>query len=194
MQVIRDYLLQDVVDTTPAVIRSLNPGVWASDDDVPVYMYTSLCTLWTGVSGDVVSFGLLISANSGRGDVTTSTISISPLIQESMEATEGPEHIDYIGGENTKIFITFLLPRSVPEGKWGKIQNAELRIRLLLDANIRGACRKPVSIPISGDTSIDPEGGFLLTWQAFANDPNESYLVAEYQASYIRAFGRAVIP
>lgn len=191
--VIRNYLLRDVVDTTAAAIFALNPGRWDSEADIPVYMYTSLCTLWTGSSGDVVNYERLISAQSGRGDVTPNTITIAPIICESVDNYEGPERLDALGGETAKIFITFQQSRAVPEADWEKIQNSELRVRLLLDANLRGQSRKPQSVPVVGDKSID-EGDFLCIWSAYANDPDESFLSAEYNISYIRTFARAVIP
>ena len=191
--VIREYLLTDVVDTTPAAIRALNPGVWDTDGDVPVYMYTSLCTLWTGSSGDVVNYDRLVSAQSGRGTVTADSITISPIICESVDSSEGPEYMDELGAENARIFITYQQNRLVPDADWGRIESAELRTRLLLDANLRGQSRKPQSLPVVGDTSIFP-GNFLCIWAAYANDPDESYLTSEYNISYIRSFGRASIP
>lgn len=190
--VIRAYLLQDTVDSTASAIRALNPGAWYTDGDVPRYMYTSLCTLWTGSSGNTALFDKLVVANSGAGKVRTKTIAINPIISES-EDSQGLAQMDALGAENAKVLIAFQLPKAPTDKEFGMIDDCEARVRMLIDANLRPRSGRSQSLPIPDDAGLE-QSIFLCSWCAFANDPNEADLVSEYTITYIRSFGRSIIP
>lgn len=197
--VIREYLLLDVVDRTASSVMVLNPGMWASEAEVPVYLYKSLCTLWTGASGDVVNYDRMIVAKSGEGkNLSENCIWISPYICDNSESSdEIPWLSDVQGGESARIFIGLSYKKGTkvtPELE-DRTQNSELRIRLLLDQNLRSTCQKPQDLPIAPGGSINSSYGlFRMSWKGYDSDPSAIEIVAEYHAAYVREFARAVIP
>ena len=64
---IKNYLMRDTVDSTALAVFNANPGGWASSAQVPAYLYTSLCTLWTGASGNIAAFNKALVVNNGQG-------------------------------------------------------------------------------------------------------------------------------
>ena len=198
--IIRSYILKDVVDSTPATIYVLNASGWPSVSDVPTYMYQSLCTIWTGASGDIADFRRGVVANSGQGKLSFDCIELSAYICESSNA-DGQEgefiRDDAPGAEDAILRITFKTKTNPAPARFDAIQNAELRVRMLLDANLRQKSGKPPSIPIDNtdDKSIDPSYGlFMLSWLGFETEPSSSQLVSYYAISYIRDFGAGIIP
>lgn len=202
--VIRAYLLRDVVDSTPEAVMTLNASSWPSLESIPPYMYTSLCTLWTGSSGNITQFNKSIVAESGQGkDRSESQISITAWLCESAysqdEYQEGSfMHSDYLGAENALIRIGLKTKLSPTAPIWDKIEMAEARIRLLLDGKLRGQSGFPPNIPIaaSADHSIDSSDPqvFLCQWLGGETEPDSSQWVVNYAVSYVRDFGKAVIP
>lgn len=202
--VIRAYLLRDVVDSTPEAVMTLNASSWPSLDDIPPYMYTSLCTLWTGSSGNIADYEVAIVANSGQGaDPASNEISISAWLCESAyiqdQSQEGSfMHSDYLGAENALVRIGLKTEVSPTEEIWDRIEMAEARIRLLLDGKLRGQSGFPPNIPIvaSADHSIDSTDPqvFLCQWLGGETEPSSSQWVINYAVSYVRDFGKAIIP
>jgi len=196
--IIRSYLLRDVVDSTPQAIMALNPLVYTSSSEVPRHMYLSLCTLWTGVSGNVSAFNDQVVATSGTAsNEAENTISISAFLRESVDDPDGVMADDLIGAENAIVKILFQTSKSLTPDEYSRTQDAELRVRLLLDANLRGKCNKPMHVPINNtdDLSIDKSyETFLCTWQQYLEDQNAIELVSIFTISYVRSFGKAIIP
>ena len=203
--IIRNYLLRDTVDSTAEAIYLLNASGWASPADVPVYLYTSLCTLWTGASSGssrIANYTKALVAQSGEGKKPPNNcITISPLICESTiaGASEGGDMImdDAIGGEDAQVAIIFQVSQAPPTAIQDRAQNAELRTRLLLDCNLRPLSGGSISIPIDNtdELSIDASAElFLLSWQGYGTDPSAQAIISTYSCSYVRDFGRAIIP
>lgn len=202
--VIRAYLLRDVVDSTPEAVMTLNASSWPSLDDIPPYMYTSLCTLWTGSSGNIADYEVSIVANSGQGaDPSSNEISISAWLCESAYVQDQYQegsfmHSDFLGAENALVRIGLKTEVSPTEEVWDRIKMAEARIRLLLDGKLRGQSGFPPNIPItaSADHSIDATDPqvFLCQWLGGETEPNSSQWVINYAVSYVRDFGKAILP
>lgn len=198
--IIRSYLLKDVVDSTQNAIYILNASGWASPADVPIHMYKSLCTIWTGASGDTVNFSKRVVANSGQGKEANECISLSAFICESANA--GGQEGDFLrgdtaGGEDAILKITFKTKPTPQTTRFNSIQDAELRVRMLLDVNLRQKSGRPPSIPIDNtdDKSIDNSYElFMLTWLGYETEPSSIQLVAYYALSYVRDFGVGLIP
>lgn len=199
--IIKSYLLRDTVDSTAEAIYLLNASGWASPADVPIYLYTSLCTLWTGSSGNVAALDKAIVSQSGQGtQKSRNVISISPLICESVDAGNPEGKLisdDAQGAENALIRILFQTQQAPPESKFSLAQNAELRVRLLLDCNLRSLSGGGTSIPIDNthDKSIDSSyETFILNWLGYETDPSAVEVLTNYACSYVRCFGKAIIP
>lgn len=202
--IIRSYLLQDTVDHTAQQIFNLNPGGWTDVSKVPIHLYTSLCTLWTGASGGVnriANYNKSIVARSGQGlDTANNSIIIQSYICESSNATGEEGDLvqdDAIGAENALVRIMFKTQASPPPAIAQRTKDSELRVRLLLDCNLRRLGSKPNSIPIDNtdDRSIDDSYTlFLLNWLGDSNDQNSIEMVANYACSYVRCFGNTIIP
>lgn len=198
--IIRNYLLLDTLDTTASAINTLNGNGWGSASSVPYYMYTSLCTIWTGASGSVDAFEKAIVATSSEGKMPNqNAITISPYICESADYSsnnEGPALSDGVGAENAIVKILFKTT-ATPTRNFDRAQNAELRVRLLLDAKLRAESGKSSSIPIdnSNDLSIDETyNTFLCSWLGYEVEPAASQMVSIYAVTYYRSFGAAIIP
>ena len=201
--IIKAYLLTDTVDTTAQNIANLNPLVFPSSAYVPRYMYTSLCTLWTGVSGNVGALANDILAISGAGLSTSrNVISISTTIHESSDLDEEDMYIsDFTGAESG--LLTILISTSKSPTDINLTQDTELRIRWLIDSNLRALRGVGQNIPIynlptnnlSGDTSILAANSvFGCKWLRYEADQNAQELASEYAITYQRAFGKGVGP
>ncbi len=199
--VIAQYLLTDVVDHTAAEIRALNPGVWTSDGDVPVYLYTSLCTLWTGSSGNVSALRKSLIYKSGQGqnksadNIVIDGVSSESAFNPDSRENEGPAYSDEYGAENISLSILFQTT-ATPTQNLTKNYNADLRVRLLLDAKFRGLCGVSQSVPIlpDADKSIDRDHEFLGLWEGFLTNQAANQLVSVYTFSFVRSYARAIIP
>lgn len=189
----------DTIDSTASAINALNNNAYGSNSKVPFYMYTSLCTIWTGASGNVAALDKSIIVSSGEGkDTATNAITIAPYICESdSQENEGGLQSDDVGAEAALVRL-FLKTKPTPiPSEFNRIQNAELRIRLLLDTLIRSRYGYSSSIPINntGDLSIDDTYDlFMCQWLGYETEPSASQLVVNYAISYYRSFGKAILP
>lgn len=189
----------DTIDSTASAINALNGNAYGSPSKVPLYMYTSLCTIWTGASGNVAALDKAIVVSSGEGkDPATNAITIAPYICESdSNENEGGLENDDTGAEAALVKIFLKTSPTPTSSVFNRIQNAELRIRLLLDTIIRSKYGYSSSIPINntGDLSIDDTADlFMCQWLGYETEPSASQLAVNYALSYYRSFGKAILP
>lgn len=193
---IRQFLLLDVTDTTPANVMSLNPGMFAAEGEVPLYLYTSLSTMLTGASGNSSELGRRIVARAGEHKtVFDGYIGIRPAYADSTMAPFQAIRPDHAGAESAMVEIFFTQGKNSMD--FGALYNWELRVRMLLDHSIRSTIlQKSPNLPINaGSTSIDNDVmGVYCKWVKVSPTPNQIEISSCFRADYIRAFGRTVVP
>lgn len=189
-QTIRNLLISDKTDRTAADVRTANPNVFASDDDVPVHLYQSLKTIMFSTASDP-QFEARVVYSYGRGATSSDAdIQIIPMEMESITGSGIMEQIlsDVPGAETAHVLIYLRLPIPVESASFNKIRSAELRIRYLLDYNLRRA-HGLSDLDTSGDNTLF-NTYFKSFWKRVLNPPNEAALAVEYIVQYQRAFGK----
>lgn len=203
--VIKAYLVKDIVDSDPQAIFLANQNTayaWSSSADVPAYMYQSLSTIWTGAPGASSTLEDQIVAVSGEGLMGSNNyITISCFLYESADAESDDVRADIPGAENalTRIVIQ---PGDIYPLNSSRAQDAELRIRHLLDCNLRALGKLPNgrraggSLPVtqSADLSIRDNEIYICRWLRYESDPSTQEIVADYIITYTRAVGITTIP
>lgn len=191
---IQYYLCQDVVDGSAASVSAANPTIWATAADVPDYAYKSLGTIWTGAP--TTSSNLENRIVYQFGSVTNNTIEIALFTQPVDSVLFDRVKDNEIGAEETNLVIRLSKPQGRPGidtlANFNTVQQAELRIRYLLDLNWR-SLRKgtPPQIPSTGDKSINPSYGINITWDGYISPPNAVECQFRYRVFYIRAVPRS---
>lgn len=203
--IIKAYLVKDIVDSDPQAVFLANQNTayaWASSSDVPAYMYQSLSTIWTGAPGASATLEDQIVAVSGDGLMGNANyITISFFLYESANAGNDEVEADIPGAENALARILIQPGDQFPIDS-SRAQNAELRIRHLLDCNLRSLGKKPngkragESLPVtqSADLSIRDDEIYICRWLRYESDPSTQEIVADYVVTYTRAVGITTIP
>ena len=189
---IQYYLAQDVIDGSASTVSTNNPTLWPTASDVPDYAFESLGTIWLGapsLSSDlynkiVYAFGSNTNTTGNSGEITLYTQPIESVLFDRVKDNT-------IGAEETNLIIRLFKvqrPNSSTTAPLETMQNAELRLRYLLDGNWR-RLRKgvPPQIPSTGDKSINPNVGVYLTWEGFITPPTATEIQVRYKAYYVRS-------
>lgn len=128
----------DVTDFTAADVRTANPNMFDTDNDVPVHTYQSLKTLFVGNLVSTDEYRKKIVAKYGLSETTPdSSIEIVYLPEESVLAREGFQ-MDTPGAEFSKIMVMLRLKRTMAAADKDKLENCWLRIKHIMDKDIRG--------------------------------------------------------
>lgn len=188
-QAIRYYLSQDVTDGSAATVAANNPTLWASSAVVPDYAYKSLGTIWLGAPTLSSTLGNKIVYRFGSNDTDVADISLftQPIDSALFDRVKDNE----IAAEETNLVVRLTIPqdsRLSTINNFLILQNAELRIRYLLDTNWRRKRRgTPPIVPSLGDPSLDPTYGIYVTFDGYIVPPNAEQIQVRYRVYYHRA-------
>lgn len=197
------FLLTDNVDITPAQSMALNPGMFGSINDVPLWAYTSLSTMLAGPSASTDAFSARISYRSGdRSSKASGYIQLIPAIRESVEQFNSFLE-DTPGAEYSEIGIYFHLPEDrITQADYDKIKQMELRIRGLVDWSLRPKHVKDLSsdprrcgppIPALDPSGLDTDFGMFCKWLGIKSfDTHE--LMSIYRIEYRRKIPVLLLP
>lgn len=181
--IIKTTLVADYTDTTASAISAAYPLLYPTASSVPTYAYTSLATLLGVASGGLP---LVIIAALGQGDTpaTAAVIIEGSFMCEATLDRDGVES-DHPGAEYAEIGI---LVRNVRYAtSINLVKNVTLRIRYLIDYNLRQWRGSPGDLTISGDNSISPDEYFKVFWQK-SQLVSASEWATTYKCSYSRSF------
>lgn len=180
---IADVLRSDLTSGTASSWVAAYPNTFsAGASSVPIWMYQSLRDIWaTGVSGgitDQVWQEEYIVSRFGLGESRPKTIDIAAIrTLDQADFPNGFPQSNSIAAEATEIRIYLKYPDAVPESAAEMLFNAEMRIRRLIDYNMRvntfGNRMFPMpSPPFTGDTKV--------YWQGFASNDIKSTQIIYY--------------
>lgn len=127
------YNLLDNIDSTAQEAYLANTSCYSSSADVPVWIYTSLATLLGCPSANIGSF---VIADLGEAKTPTNPCIIIETgdIIEGVDVSDGLRS-DMVGQDET--YIKILVNNVKTNKNFYLVKNTLMRIRYLLDANIR---------------------------------------------------------
>lgn len=187
----------DVTDFTAADVRNYNPNIFPTDADVPIHTYTSLKTLFVGTIVPVGDYRKLIVAKYGLSETNPdNSIEIVYLPEESVLAREGFQ-MDKPGAEFSKIMVLLRLKRNIAQADRDKLENCWLRIRHILDKDIRGirvdysnGQRLSPSIPKAvvqaADKTINYQLPYFVQFSGFVHTEHALEVGLIYDCNYVR--------
>lgn len=196
-QVIAAYLRMDYdTSASAASVRALNGSKYATDADVPVWMYQPLTSL-LGVSSGSGATGLdrrIVDTFGADEDVVPAHIKI---LEKPMPSDMGNFFLsNEDGAQVAEIQIAFFQPKVVSDVYL--LPKLERRVRLLLDANSRSLCRKTQNLPDSAVAATNFLTGYtynpICKFIGYMGEPNVHEMVVNYQVEYVESFGRASLP
>lgn len=194
-KVIASLLKSDIVDRTAQDVINANlPGTFVNGvSSVPMYLYSSLKTIWTSASGSVSSYQNLIVPNLGTGQSSPvgSIVIVAEQLNESVLVRKSVRN-DQPGAEVCPISILLYKPRA-SSLSINPIQDAGLRIRYLIDNSLRGLRGQSGNLPdyyVAQSTSLDVRYPFLCFYERNGEPVLSSEATLVYRADYIRMFSR----
>lgn len=154
--IIKAFLEQDIISISPETVSMNNSTFWPASSDVPDYAYKCLKDIYVGASASTSEYNSRIVADFGqakesaKGDIT---IFCSP--RESVLGGSSGDIIfsDEFGAESCNVQIVFTRPQNATNRSI--MENAELRVRYLLDYYWRQKRRVSPVIPNTTNNSID---------------------------------------
>lgn len=188
-KVVRYNIINDYTDKTASDVRTANPGLFATDADVPEYLYKSLKTLWLGSSAASSEFAARVSPYLGGGD-SDSRGSITVVQISTIESSQSQESImqdDQIGAENAEILITMRIPRVAQTTDL--LDNVCQRLKYILDMNYRYVRGLPSDLSIGGDNTIADQYYKCLFYD-YGQEQRTGECTILFKVAYVRKFGR----
>lgn len=190
------YLGQDIVSRTAADVRAANTGIFATDADVPVYLYTCLMDLFGYADQSALQDHIVARAGSNLA-MSDSGIDIAVQMQESaISELPGTLKLDSLGAECAIVKILCRTHDPVEDDKIDLLENVDFRIRYIVSGLIRQYTKgswpfnllgQPSNlIPVS--KSIDPTVGVSLQWLKLGDVENALERLSIYAATYARFF------
>ena len=180
---IADVLRNDIISGTASSWVAAYPTTFnAGASSVPIWMYQSLKDIWAvGVAGGITTTQWqeeYIVSRFGLGESLPKTIDVAAI--RTLDQADFPKNFpqsNSIAAEATDVRIYLKYPDAVPEVASEMLFNAEMRIRRLVDYNMRvntfGNRMFPMpSPPFTGDTKI--------YWQGFASNDIKSTQIIYY--------------
>lgn len=194
-KIIADFLRQDFTDSTALTVYNnpANAGLFSSPSDVPVYLYQSLKTIFSGVSSVLSDYQKQIVTFYGRGATNAKgDIAVIALQSESAFGSGPGFHSDEPGAEKAKVGIYLRLQTPIQSADYERIRNAELRIRFIIDSTINSVVRQDSdNLPVSPGIDLTIfDNYFKCFWEGFDAPPNESELLTMYRVEYVRVFAQ----
>lgn len=179
---LKAYLATDVVDSTATIVYNANTDLFSSPSAVPDYCYTSLSTLMGVASADLPT--RIIPAYGE--DVTPSSLSIIFQPDVTGDSVNYPTEIrsDYQGAEYENLCILVRAPGSYKNASL--IRSIQLRIRFLIDQNLRQYRNLPPGIAITEDDSVLDQ--YLRCFWKRSGTLFAVEQVSYYSLNFIRAF------
>lgn len=177
---IADVLRGDVISGTASSWVAAYPTTFsAGASSVPLWMYTCLKDIWaTGVTGGITTTDWqneYVVSRFGLGESRPKTIDVTAVRTiDQADWPNGFPQSNSIAAEATEIHIYLKYPDAVPESAAEMLFHAEMRIRRLIDYNMRvntfGNRMFPMpSPPFTGDSKV--------YWQGFiSNDIKSTFI------------------
>jgi hypothetical protein len=181
--IIKAYLSLDVTSVSACSVWLRNQDIWATSSAVPEYAYKSLKDIWVGTTAASSELANRIVCRFGEGltaGVGEISLYVSPI--ESAHS-ELPIQSNTAGAETSFLDIVFRQPPD--QGKVKRNENAELRVRYLLDKLWRSTRRTYPYLSASGDTSIVDD--VILIWDRYMGCITAEEVASRYIAAYYRA-------
>lgn len=193
-KVIQAALIADFTDRTAAAVMAANPGVFASEAEVPEYLYMSLKTMYLGSlapSGDWadrVSEDVGTGRSDPRGGIIVSSSGLVPSYCR-MERTTNIEISDVAGAEYSQVKLILYTPRHITDLLF--MHQVMLRTRFVLDYFWRGersTFNNLVSpgLDVSTDPTIDDSMEYRCFYVYTPNALRAADNVMEFEAHYAR--------
>lgn len=185
------YIASDVassVVTTASGVQAANSDLWPTVSQVPPYAYKSLGEIWIGVSAASGTLLNRVVYKLGENlEASVGEISLLGDEIESVDVSNDGLQTNEPGGETMFVDIVLRLPEE--RQNWDTMQQADLRLRYLLDENWR-ARRHRVSryIPNLGDNTVG--GNVRLRWIRHLVPPNAKEVWSRYMVAYTRSVPR----
>lgn len=185
--VIRAALIADTTDTTAAAIRGFNPGMFATDADVPVWCYQSLKTLLLGTSAVAQDLADAVSPSYGMKLSQTTGVDI---VFDSVESVDDPKgmKVDQTGWESGLFLVFARISYPVNAEQAESIKMVHMRIKTLLDVRTRlESGLKPGSLNNylpAADPIIDPSENYICNFMRFGSVESVLERASIYRASY----------
>lgn len=186
--VIRQYLITDTTDTTAAAVAAAYPTYFTGGaSSVPVYAYQSLLTLMA-CAGTTLDNIIISEYGEAKIPATVAMVIQTTWIRESVDLPSGLKSDDP-GAEYAQVDIWV---RNVSFTRNSNIvKNISLRVRYLLDLNLRQFRSKetasvPPGIPTFGDPSIKQDYVYCIWMGAgkqIASEWSNTYMV-QYERSF----------
>lgn len=199
-KVIQGYLLADTISRTAQDVMNANPGRFADASKVDPFMYLSLKDILSqnGVIGAEQNYSDFVVYKYGT-DLTMANLGIE-MAYVAEEAENAPEgyRSDEIGAEFGLLKILCRLNPADADQNVNMTEQADLRIRDVIDANIRAQTKKIPAVldPTGIDNSVmapivsDPNAGVICRWMKFLTPPTGPEVVSVYSLQYTRLFPR----
>ena len=191
-KVIINVLQSDITDTTASAVFNApqNAGVFTDISDVPVYLYQSLKTIFTPTS-DLTDFQSRFVPVYGQGYTNAEgDIAVIAQQREPLTFTGQGVYPDLPGAERAKVGIYIRFPAPVEAADFGRVKNTELRIRFLLDYNMRQKFQHEApDLPVLESLDNSLYTNFCKCyWEGYATAENASEILTIYKVEYARVF------
>jgi hypothetical protein len=196
--ILRNEIIRDNEDATATDVRMANVGIFTDDVEVPRHAYLSTKTLLLGAAASADEYSDAISKIFGLND-TPDDKSINIAI-DSMESSEDPGGalLDSVGAESAIVRILVRLHTPIRANDANTVEEIHLRLRSILDWQVRGQVGRKPAIPITGDPTFDITAQlptrtfpFICRWVRFGGVENSIERVSFFRCTYIRTFFRA---
>lgn len=198
-----DYVLgQDYKrNRTAAQVRALLPTQWATDADVPHFLYQPLSWILLGLEGDAAAQAALqeiIIPSYGLGNTpdepNDQSIQLISLPFESVAKADGMKS-DATGAETALLKTMVQIGADLDANDAFIASQADLRIRLIIDKNCRSLAMKNGEIwpkgnglPVTGDPTINKNYPAICNYLGFIDNETAIGKVSLYLLQYTRTF------
>ena len=196
-KVVKDVLSLDLTSIrTAAQVRTLVPGRWASDPEVPLFLYTSLRDIFDPSLTNQQFKDLIIESYGVGATPADMGIHLITLPAESVTKDYGMQ-LDKVGVEIALLSIMVQLGENLLDAQIDIVEQADLRIRWLLDYNIRSTRRKKGDLTVvpglssNADMTIYPNAKdtpVICNYEAFLNNESSIAKASLYRLQYFRIF------
>lgn len=190
---VAQVLRNDIISGTASSWVAAYPTTFsAGASSVPLWMYTCLKDIWAiGVDGGITTTAWqddYVVSRFGLGDSRPKTVDVSAVrtIDQADWPRGFPQSNSY-GAEATELHVYLKYPDAVPEVAASMLEQAEMRIRRLIDYNVRVNAfgNGPFDMP-----SPPFEGDCKVYWQGYLSSDIKSVFI-KYFAFYTQIMERA---
>ena len=182
--------------TAAQVFAAAPSGQWATAAHVPIAYYQPLSQILLGLhdtSGAQTALQKIIIGSYGLGDTPDDlTIQLITLPFESASKSDGMRS-DIIGAETCLLKVLVQIGENLTADQSKTAEQADLRIRFLLDVLCRGIIRKngekvvdKTGLDPTGDPTVSIQMPVICQWLAFIDNETAIGKAGLYRLQYTR--------